>query len=366
MCVLEKRRKMRRRYKNLYSQICHPLNLWMAYKRAARGKRYEPAAAAFEYDLERNLIGIEQELADGTYQPGKYANFHISKPKRRLISAAPFRDRVVQQALMQIIEPLFERQFIFDSYANRTGKGTHAALDRGTFFLRRYQYVMHLDVRQFFPSIDHDILKAILARTIGDARAFALVEKIIASGAGVQAEDYEPVWFPGDDLFAAQRRRGLPIGNLTSQHWANVYLNELDQFAKRVLHCRAYVRYVDDILLFADDKPTLRDWRVQIILYLQRLRLVIHETKAQPRPARPGIPFLGFIIFPEHRRLKPANGHAFQRRFRSMLADVQQGSLAQKELTERVLSWVNHASYGDTWGLRREILQAGQSGCENG
>ena len=234
-------------YFNLYEKICHPLNLWAAYKNAARGKRYRPAAAAFEYDLERNLIELEQELKCETYQPGAYHNFQIQSPKRRLISAAPFRDRVVHHALMNIIEPLFERKFIFDSYANRKDKGTHKALDRATYFLCHHAYVMHLDVRQFFPSIDHRILLAILSRTIGDKQVMNLVGKIIASGTGIQVDEYGIVFFPGDDLFAINRPRGLPIGNLTSQHWANVYLNELDQYAKRILKCNSYIRYVDDV-----------------------------------------------------------------------------------------------------------------------
>ncbi len=213
---------MGKRCFDLYKNICHPLNLWAAYKNAARGKRYRPAAAAFEYDLERNLIELEEDLRNETYRPGVYHNFQIQSPKRRLISAAPFRDRVVHHALMNVIEPLFERQFIFDSYANRKGKGTHAALDRCTYFLRRHRYVMHLDVRQFFPSIDHEILLSILSRTIGDEKTLGLIRKIVSSGEGVQADEYEMQYFPGDSLFAVLRPRGLPIGNLTSQHWANV------------------------------------------------------------------------------------------------------------------------------------------------
>src|SRR5215216_6653787 len=135
-------------YNNLYDQTHHPLNLWRAYKNAARGKRYTPAVATFEYDLEKNLIEIESDLKNETYELGGYHSFQIDRPKRRLVNAAPFRDRVVQHALMNVIEPLFERQFIFDSYANRKGKGTHAALDRCTYYLRRHPYVMHLDVRQ--------------------------------------------------------------------------------------------------------------------------------------------------------------------------------------------------------------------------
>jgi retron-type reverse transcriptase len=347
---------LRKKIHNLYDTIYHPLNLWGAYKNAARGKRYQPAAATFEYDLEKNLLEIEQELKEGTYQPGGYNSFHIQKPKKRLINAAPFRDRVVHHALMSVIEPLFEQQFIFDSYANRKRKGTHAALDRCTYYMRRKNYVMHMDVRQFFPSIDHQILLGILSRTIGDERVLQLVEKIIASGNGVQACEYEMVYFAGDDLFALYRPRGLPIGNLTSQHWANVYLNELDQYAKRVLKCRAYIRYVDDILLFADDRESLHDWKQRIIMFLQTLRLTLHETKAQPRPTWTGLSFLGFQVFFDHRRLKPANGYAFQRRLLGMLSGMQSGRVGREKFQSSLQSWLNHASYGNTWGLRRAIL----------
>lgn len=347
---------MTKRYFDLYETVCHPLNLWAAYKNAARGKRYQPAAASFEYELEKNLIELENELKEETYLPGGYHNFIIQRPKRRLISAAPFRDRVVHHALMNLIEPLFERQFIFDSYANRIGKGTHAALDRCTYFIRRHRYVMHLDVRQFFPSIDHEILLSILSRTIGDKKAMNLVEKIVASGVGVQADEYEMQYFPGDDLLSVQRPRGLPIGNLTSQHWANVYLNELDQFAKRTLKIRAYIRYVDDILLFSDDKAALHAWQKQIIAYLQALRLTLHENSAQPEQAKDGIPFLGFIVFFDHRRLKRSNGIAFQRRLKTLYSHYVKEEMTFQDLSQRVQSWVNHAGFGDTWNLRRKLL----------
>jgi len=347
---------MGKKYDELYEKICHPANLWWAYKAAARGKRYRPAAASFEFDLEKNLIEIEHELKDETYRPGGYHSFRIQKPKKRLVNAAPFRDRVVHHALIQVIEPLFERQFIFDSYANRKGKGTHAALDRCTHYLRRYRYGMHLDVRQFFPSVDHEILASILARTIGDQCALRLAQKILTSGDGVQADEYEMVYFPGDDLFSRQRPRGLPIGNLTSQHWANVYLNHLDQYIKRTLKCRAYLRYVDDMLLFSDDKAQLGQWRGAIISYLQSLRLTIHEESAQSRPVSTGIPFLGFQVFPDHRRLKPSNGYAFQRKLKDLAGNYREGKLSFRELDCRVTSWINHARYADTWGLRKAVL----------
>jgi len=347
---------MGKTYYDLYEKICNPLNLWRAYKDAARGKRYQSAAASYEYDLEKNLVELGEELTSEVYQPGGYHNFRILKPKRRLISAAPFRDRVAHHALMNVIEPLFERQFIFDSYANRKDKGTHAALDRCTYFLRRHEYVMHLDVRQFFPSIDHEILLLILSRTIGDKRVMKLAGKIISSGAGVQAGEYEMVYFPNDDLFAKERPRGLPIGNLTSQHWANVYLNELDQYAKRVMKCRAYIRYVDDVVLFSDDKAMLHEWRNEIVSFLQTLRLTIHETKAQPRPVETGVSFLGFQVLPDHRRLKSANGYAFQRRLKARLKLLEKSKITQRDFLRGLVSWFNHAGYGDTWNLKRSIL----------
>jgi len=150
----------------------------------------------------------------------------------------------------------------------------------------------------------------------------------------------------------------LPIGNLTSQHWANVYLNELDQYAKQVLKCRAYLRYVDDMVLFSDQKEQMNQWRAEIIQYAQTLRLTLHEEFAQPRPSHTGVSFLGFQIFPDHRRLKPANGYAFQRRLKNMHSLYQSGEISQQDLMTSVQSWINHVRYGDTWGLRRAVLSA--------
>jgi len=241
----------------MYSQLVSWDNLYLAYRKAAKGKRGKPSAARFEYRLEDNLIQLQQELLTKTYRPGQYHSFYIHEPKRRLISAAPFRDRVVHHALCNLIAPLFERSFISDSYANREGKGTHRALDRAQQFARRYRYVLQCDIRQFFPSIDHAILRDILVRKIDDPDVMWLVDLILESGVGVLSKEYKMAYFPGDDLFAINRPRGLPIGNLTSQFWANCYLNPFDHFVKRELHCQGYLRYVDDSLFFGDDKHIL-------------------------------------------------------------------------------------------------------------
>lgn len=347
---------MAKTYKNLYPLISNFETLYLAWRKARRGKRYTPVAATFERALDSELTVLYHELQAETWQPGPYRSFTVHESKRRKISAAPFRDRVVHHALVSVIEPIYERKFIFDSYANRQGKGTHRALDRCTYFMRRYPYVLQCDIQQFFPAIDHAVLKAILARTIACDATLRLCGKIIDSGAGILADEYTMRWFPGDDLWAAARPRGLPIGNLTSQFWANVYLNELDQFVKHTLRCRAYVRYVDDFLLFADDKTTLHDWRDEIIAFLQGLRLTIHENRAQPRPVEQGIPFLGFTVYPDHRRLKRSKGITYRRHLKTLYLRYQAGEITREQGRASVMAWLGHVRHGNTWGLQRKLF----------
>ena len=245
---------------------------------------------------------------------------------------------------------------IADSYANRIGKGTHRALDRCQAFARRYRYVLPCDVRQFFPSIDLPILRDTLRRKVRDPGILWLTGQILDSGVGVLSEEYEMIYFPGDDLFAINRPRGLPIGNLTSQFWANCYLNPFDHFVGKELRCPAYLRYVDDFLLFSDDKAVLWEWKDAIIERLARLRLTIHEECAQVRPVTEGIPFLGFQVFPEHRRLKRRKGIAFIRRLRLLAARCAAGEIALDAVHAAVRGWINHVRYANTVGLRKAVL----------
>ena len=212
----------------MYASVIAWDNLWLAYRKAARGKRGAVSAARFEYQVADHLAELQAELAAKTYCPGPYTHFTIHEPKRRKISAAHFRDRVVHHALCNVIEPLFEARFIADSYANRVGKGTHRAVDRLQQFAQHHRYVLRMDVVQHFPSIDHALMRCAVAEVIGEADVRWLVETILRSGEGVLADEYDMVYFPGDDLLAATRPRGLPIGNLTSQFWSNVFLNALD------------------------------------------------------------------------------------------------------------------------------------------
>lgn len=284
--------------RNLFSPIHTFENLYRAFRRARKGKRDQEEVAAFEHDLEANLLRLQADLQAGTYCPGPYHHFWIREPKRRKISAAPFRDRVIHHALCQVIEPIFERSFIRDSYACRLNKGTHRAVDRAQAFARRHRCVLKADIEKFFPSIDHAVLLDLLNRKIADPEVMALIRRILKSGEGVLEQEYVMRWFPGDDLLAPLRPRGLPIGNLTSQFWANVYLNTFDHFVKRRLRCPACVRYVDDFLLFHDDKARLHQWKQEIMNFLVSLRLTVHERKSVVFPVSDGIDFLGYRCLP--------------------------------------------------------------------
>ena len=340
-----------------FAHLCSWENLVLAWRKAARGKRGTASVARFEYRAEEQLSDLREQLLAGTYRPGAYVHFHIKDPKRRKISAIRFRDRVVHHALCNVIEPRFERLFIPDSYANRTAKGTHRAVDRLQIFARRYRYVLRADIVQHFASVDHAILLAILRRQIPEEDVMALVETIVASGRGVLDDEYRYVRFPGDDLLAICRPRGLPIGNLTSQFWSNCYLHPFDQFVTRELGCRAYLRYVDDFALFSDSKGELWAWKAAIIERLARLRLVIHETRAQVLPVVAGIPWLGFVVYPTHRLVKARKVRSAHRRLRSRLAAYHAGEISYAELDASIQGWINHVGHADSWGLRRHVLE---------
>jgi RNA-directed DNA polymerase len=349
---------------SMYASILAWDNLWLAYRKAALGKRGAASVARFELQVADRLVELQTELYARTYRPGPYTHFTIHEPKRRKISAAPFRDRVVHHALCNTIEPLFEARFIADSYANRVGKGTHRAIDRLQGFAQRHRYVLRMDVVQHFPSLDHAILRAAIVEVVHDEDVLWLVDTILASGAGVLTEEYDMVYFPSDDpvtgsgqgLLAACRPRGLPIGNLTSQFWSNVYMNALDWYVIRDLGCPAYLRYVDDFALFADGKRQLWEWKRAVIKFLVALRLTVHESAAQVQPVVAGIPWLGFVIYPSHRLLKRRNVLHFAKRLQHGFDLFRAGRITFAELDASVQGWINHVRYGDTWGLRTSIL----------
>ena len=342
-----------KRFGNLYFQITEFENLLKAAKQAQRSKRFRDNVLRFNYRIERELARLKEELETKTYQPGNYRTFQIVEPKKRLISAAPYRDRVVHHSLCNIIKPIFERTFIDDSYANRVGYGTHRALRRFTKFARDRRYVLQCDLIKYFPSIDHEILKSIVRRKIKCADTLWLADTII-DGSNQQ----EPInlYFPGDNLLTPiNRKRGLPIGNLTSQFFANVYLNGFDHFVKEKLKAEKYVRYVDDFALFSDDREFLAAARVEIEEYLASLRVKIHPVKSQLFETRKGANFVGFRIFPEYIRVRSENLRRGRRRLKQMQKDFASGKIGEVEIETSLQSWFAHLRHADTWNLRHKI-----------
>jgi len=343
-----------KRHGNLWTEIIDFENLLTAARQAQRGKRFRENVLEFNYNLERELPKLKTELENKTYQPEAYHTFEIVEPKRRMISAAPYRDRVVHHALCNIIMPIFERTFIADSYANRVGFGTHQALRRFTKFARSSRYILQCDIRKYFPSIDHEILKSLLARKLKCQDTLWLINNIID-----HSNEQEPmlVHFPGDDLLTPmERRRGLPIGNLTSQFFANVYLNGFDHFVKETLHATKYIRYVDDFALFADDWHFLDAAREEIENYLVELRLNLHPVKSQLFPTHHGANFLGFRILPNCIRVRTENLRRGRRRLRQMQKDYAQGKIDADEISQSIQSWFAHLEHGNTWQLRQQIF----------
>lgn len=352
-----------KRYGNLWEQVIEFENLLLSARKAQRGKRFRENVLQFNYNLEPELIQIQHELQTQTYQPGVYKTFRIQEPKPRLISAAPYRDRVVHHALCNVIMPIFDRTFIADSYANRLGFGTHRALKQCTQFACASQYVLQCDIQKYFPSIDHEILKGLLRLKIKCPETLWLMDTIID-----RSNPQEPSihHFPGDDLLTPiERRRGLPIGNLTSQSFANIYLSQFDHFVKEELKANKYLRYVDDFALFSDDRNDLVEARLAISDYLATLRLKIHPIKSQLFETRIGISFVGFRVIPvgttipkQHRiRVRSHNLRRARRRLSHLRQAHARGQVSLDHITQSLQSWAAHLNHADSWHLQQDIFE---------
>lgn len=312
----------------LWHQVVDYDALHAAYKRAALGKRYQAETLRFSERIEENLIDIQNSLQWKMYQPQPLREFTIREPKERLISAPTFRDRVVHHALVAAIEPAFERRFIKDSYACRTGRGMHASALRLQHFTRlarrfwgRY-WVVKIDIRKYFASVDHKILKAAIRRSISDRRVLELCDTII-------------------DSHATSPGTGLPIGALTSQLFANVYLDQLDHRCKEAMRLRYYVRYMDDVVVLARSKSEARATLEQIGGYCHgTLRLELN-ARSGIWPGRHGIDFCGYRIWPTH--LKPRKRTIARAKHRlAAVARRLPAKEAQKTLRELVTSFVGY------------------------
>ena len=348
---------MPRKHTDLFGQVANFRALCDAAQRAVRGKRSKPGAAAFMAKLETECLRLERELLGGSYRTGRYVEIHVRDPKPRTVSAAPFRDRVVHHALFAVINPLFERGFIDDSFANRVGKGTHAAVARYEHFRNRHTHVLRGDIYRFFPSIDHAVLKSDIRRRISCPQTLALCDTIID---GSNPQEQVELYFDGDDLFTPfARRRGLPLGNLTSQFFANVYLDALDHYVKEVLRA-PYVRYVDDFALFANEPLQLVQWRAAIEVFLQKRRLRLHPVKTCIVPTAQPALFLGFELHPQGlRRLDPANVARFRARLRQLRAQWRTGAATGQAVRQRVHAWQAHAAHAHTAALQHSLFKGG-------
>ena len=342
------------RFGNLFEEVTGFENLYRASRKARRGKRARPDVENFEFELEYNLLQLNYELRQQSYRPGPFRSFKIRDPKPRLISAAPYRDRIVHHAICNVLEPVFERVFIHDSYACRKGKGTHAAISRYQKFARSNSYVLKCDVLKFFPSIDHRILASVVRRKIKDKDLMWLICLIIGHS---NVQEQVPGFFPGDDLFSqSERRRGIPIGNQTSQFFANVFLDRLDHFVKEELRCRCYLRYADDFVVLDNDKQRLAAVRDAIEAFLITKRLWLHARKRVISRVDDGIRLLGFRVWPGERKLCPANVLRFRRRLKQMQRQYSENRLKPDELTRRICGWIGHAQHANTRNLRRRLL----------
>jgi RNA-directed DNA polymerase len=343
-----------KRLDGLWPKVTSFENLLLAFRKARRGKRRKTDVARFGLNLEIELLRLQRELLWGDYQPGGYRLFKIYERKPRIISAALFRDRVVHHAVMNLIEPLLDRAFIHDSYACRKGKGVHAAIDRYQGWAHRHTYALKMDIVQYFPSIDHDILKAKLRRRIKDRSVLQLLDLIIDSSPPVEGELR---YFSGDDLLTPlEHRIGIPIGNLTSQFFANLYLDEFDHFIKERLRVKPYLRYVDDMVVLGDDKETLAAWREGVRERLAEDRLRLHPRKAHVTRTHDGLNLLGYLVYPGRRRLRDDNGYRFARKLRYFARAFAEGELGWDDINPSVQSWIGHARHADTHGLRRAIF----------
>jgi hypothetical protein len=327
-------------------------NLFLAAAKARRGKSRRPDVEDWWLRRKVELLSLREDLLSGAYRPAGYRLFEVFEPKRRVIAAAPFRDRVVHHALCNLLVPVLERTFIARSFSCQLGKGTTAARECCRRLTNRHRYVLKCDVSKFFPNLDHAILLAKLAGVVRCEGVPSLIRKILAS---FRTDPDVPVpLFPGDDLVqAGARPRGVPIGNLTSQLWGNFYLDELDHWVTETQRHGAYLRYTDDFLLFGDDKARLWELRAGIVEQLARVRLKPAEPKSRLLATAEGVPFCGFRFLPGLRpRILGATKRRFERRQRALSR-----SRDFRRLTQTVFAWYQFSREGNSEGLRRAYRQ---------
>lgn len=338
-----------RRIGNLKEEFLDFTNLYFAYGKAFRGTK-SPEAYAFAFQAEGEIFRLQKELREEVYHPAPYRYFTIYEPKERVISVAPFRDRVVHHALVNVLEPIYEARFIFHSYATRKNKGTHRAIEKAQKYLRNNHWYLKMDIRKYFDSIIHGKLIEGIARTIKDPFLLRLCSCVTNRG--------------GDG------QKGLPIGNLTSQFFANVYLNPFDHFIKEELKIRAYIRYMDDMVFFSQDKEQLLAWQAEIINYLKdRLSLSVKQEVILLNHRLHGLPFLGVRIFPSLIRWQQKNFKRSYKKFLQRQWEYEHKFITYEQYQSSMMSliswltmWGDHLLIKKSSGHRGVVSKAGPTG----
>lgn len=334
---------MTRKAKNLIEQVVDWDNLLEAHRLARRGKRWRAEVATFEARLWEELGALQMEMLWGTYRPGRYRSFVVYEPKRREILAAPYRDRVAQHAVCNICGPIWDRRMIFDNYACRPGKGAHLGADRLERWLRGMAasgdvWVLKMDLSKYFFSIRHDLAKSVVRGGIRCPATLRLLDTIIDSTADPQ--DVDPV--------------GIPVGNLTSQWIANLVGDRIDQWAKREMRLRRYIRYMDDMVVLVRTKEDALELRGQ---FEERLAgMGFRFSKVSVLPAARGVNFLGYRIWTHRRLLRKDSVRRMKRKMREMEWAYARGHIGSDYIRSRIASWVAHASHANSDTIRRRVI----------
>ncbi len=317
----------------------------MALKKARKHKTLKPCVLEFEENVTENLDLLRIELLFYSYKPRPLKTFILRDPKTRKISKSDFRDRVIHHAVCNIIEPFFEKMFIHDSYANRIGKGTLKAIQRFEYFRRKLSqnnthkvFILKSDIRHYFDEVDHSILLKIVSKRIYDPGVLWLIRRVLSN-------------------YSTSEGKGMPLGNLTSQFFANVYLNELDQFVKHKLKAKQYIRYVDDFVILHNSEEQLTDWRGKIAEFLrEKLLLNLHPEKTRIVLSNQGIDFLGLKIFLHHKIMKKRNVRLFKRKLKLICEKYDNSEVMYDEVYDFLEGWIAYAKNADTYNVRKKVL----------
>lgn len=324
-----------KRVGNLMPAIAEMDNLMLAFCKARRGKQCKREVVDYSLNITENLHSLRERIINGTLRVGNYHYFEIFDPKKRTICAASFEERIVHHAVMNVCKERFERHLIFDTYATRDGKGVYAAIDRARGALLKYRYVAKLDVRKYFDSINHDVLKMKLARLFKDRDLLQLFDRII-------------------DSYEVAPNVGIPIGNLTSQYFANYYLSDLDHYIKEVLRVPVYVRYMDDMLLFADDLSELRAFVSNVEAYLaENLHLSLKPT--QIGSVNSGVSFLGYRLLPHRILLNRRSKVRLVKKFDDYNSRLTRGEWCENRYLQHIQPLLAFAEKAYTLNLRRRL-----------